>query len=54
MAFTEPSCPTGKRVYLTWTHAQHDAEALRRKGKRSTARPYHCTTCHHHHVGGEV
>ena len=50
----EPTCPTGKRVYLTWTHADHDAVQLRRKGKRTTARAYLCRACHKFHTGGDV
>ena len=48
------SCPTGKHPYLTWTHAARDARAMRRKGKRVHARPYHCTICHKTHVGGDT
>ena len=54
MSFTEPSCPSGKRVYLTYTHAAHDARAMRRNGKRDTARAYPCTTCHKFHTGGDL
>lgn len=51
---TEPKCPTGKKRYLAWSHAQHDADALRRNGKRATARVYHCRLCAGAHVGGDV
>lgn len=54
MTFADPTCPSRKKVYLTWTHAQHDAEHLRRNGKRADARPYHCTTCHKFHTGGSL
>ena len=54
VSFTEPSCPSGKRVYLTYTHAAHDARAMRRNGKRDTARAYPCTTCHKFHTGGDL
>ena len=48
------TCPTGKKVYLTFTHAAHDAKALRRNGKRTTARPFPCRICHKFHTGGDV
>lgn len=51
---TDPKCPTGKYRYLSWTHAQHDATAMRRSGKRDTARPYHCRLCAGTHVGGQL
>jgi len=52
--FTDLECPTGKRRYLSWTHAQHDAKQLRRSNKRASARPYHCTVCNGAHVGGDL
>ena len=47
------TCPTGKFIYLTWTHAQFDARALRRhKSNRSNREaPYSCRSCGHFHVG---
>ena len=53
MSWAEPSCPTGKRVYLTWSHALFDARAMRRhkSNRANREQPYHCTTCSHTHVG---
>ena len=54
MSHADPTCPTGKKVYLTWTHADHDAASLRRNNKRPDARPYSCRSCHKFHTGGSV
>ena len=52
---TEPSCPSGKGRYRTWTHAAYDARAMRRHrgGKNSTEGPYSCRLCSGFHVGAQ-
>lgn len=40
----------GKKIYLTWRHADFDATQLRRKEERPH-RPYWCLQCQHWHVG---
>lgn len=50
----EVTCPSGKVRYLSWNHAAKDAAAMRRKGKRRDAHPYHCRVCSGCHVGGAV
>lgn len=47
------TCPTGKLVYTSWSHATWDAKQMRRKKSRggNRERPYSCRTCSGIHVG---
>ena len=54
--FTEVACETGKKRYLTFTHASHDAAAMRRKGRRGNRNEsaFACRRCSGFHVGSTV
>lgn len=45
----------GKKAYLSYQHAAHDARALRRKKgrKHGRATAYHCRNCGFWHVGNQ-
>lgn len=53
---TERTCPTGKRVYLTWAHAANDARQMRRNKRNAGSRelPYSCHLCSGFHAGQHV
>ena len=51
--WAEPTCPTGKHVYLTWTHAESDAKQLRRKGSKRVL-PFRCPRCRGIHTGSST